>query len=328
MKRLAMCVALRLLSLDVAVASAAEPANRGSTAEASTHFNRGVELYREGNLDAALAEFARANELAPNYRLLYNMAQLQSERHEYVRAIELLMQYLAQGGSEIAPARRKEVEQEQVRLRERVATLWVTADVETATLWINDQRVATLPLREPVLLNAGIARLRVEADGRKTYTKDLNVAGGDRPRLELVLEATPMPGDVLTRRDPKIDYTPVWEAGVATAALGLGTVTFGVLTSKANRNLDRQLGAFPGDERAIGDARSRLRTFAGLTDGVAVATLLAAGAGVYFLVSPRYEAAANDQPQQPGADPHGPLQHGPQVRVSAALGSISVDGTF
>lgn len=314
MKRLSMCMALPL-SLGVSSwAGAAEPVNRGSTAEASTHFNRGVELYREGNLDASLAEFARANELAPNYRLLYNMAQVQSERHEYVRAIELMMQYLAQGGSEIAPARRKEVEQEQVRLRERVAMLWVTTDAAQATLWINDQRVATLPLREPVLLNAGIARLRIEAEGRKTYTKDLNVAGGDRPRLELALEATPMPGDVLTRREPKIDYAPVWGAGAATAALAIGTVTFGVLASKANRELDRQLDAFPGDGRAIGDARSRLRTFAGLTDGFAVATLLASGAGVYFLVSPRYEAA-------PG-DPSAPL------RVSAALGSVTLDGTF
>src|SRR5687767_10373630 len=48
---------------------------------AQSHFRRGVDLYEERNYDGALAEFSRAHELVPNYRVLYNLAQTQVERH-------------------------------------------------------------------------------------------------------------------------------------------------------------------------------------------------------------------------------------------------------
>lgn len=302
-----------MCSSGVAVAAGPEV----NTAEASAHFNRGVELYHEGNLDAALTEFLRANELAPNYRLLYNMAQVQSERHDYVRAIELLSAYLRQGGAEISAARRKEVEQEAARLRQRVATLWVSADAENASLWINEERVASLPLPQPVLLNAGIVRVRVEADGRKPYATELNVAGGDQPRLQVALEIAQGPA-AASQRGPQIDYTPVWVSGIATATLGVGTIVFGVLTTRTNSQLSKKLDTFPGNQSAIDDSRHDVRVLAAVTDVFGIATLLAAGTGVYFLASPLHESGAEEQQVQPGAD----------LRVSAGFGGVTIEGSF
>lgn len=316
MKRNTLCITGTLLLLcSSGAAAAAGP--EGNTAEASAHFNRGVELYHEGNLDAALTELLRAHELAPNYRLLYNMAQVQSERHDYVRAIELLSSYLQQGGAEISVARRKEVEQEAARLRQRVAMLWVSADAEGASLWVNDERAATLPLQQPVLLNAGIARIRIEADGRKPYATELNVAGGDQPRLQVALEIARGPA-AAGAREAKINYTPVWVSGIATATLGVGTIVFGVLTTRANSQLDEKLDTFPGNESAMDDARSKLSTLATVTDVFGIATLLAAGTGAYFLAFPFYEGDTEQTPAQPGAD----------LRVSAGLGSIALEGRF
>jgi len=313
MKRRSSCTALGLLLLcSSGAAAAASP--EGNITEASAHFNRGVELYHEGNLDAALAEFSRANELAPNYRLLYNMAQVQSERHDYVRAIQLLSSYIQQGGAEVSAARRKEVEQESARLRQRVAMLWVSADAENASLWINDERVATLPLQQPVLLNAGIARVRVEADGRKPYATELNVAGGDRPRLQVALELAQGPA-AARQPEPKIDYTPVWASGISTATLGVSTIVFGALTARANSQLNAQLDTFPGDDAAIEGSRHKVRVLAALTDVFGVATLLAAGTGVYFLASPVYERDAEDK-------------RAADIRVSAGFGTVAVEGSF
>jgi hypothetical protein len=311
MRRLQRQWAIQLLIMCAAANAAA--AGPEAASEASTHFNRAVQLYREGNLDAALAEFTRANELAPNYRLLYNMAQVQAERHDYVRALQLMQAYLQQGGAEIPAARRAEVEQEQTRLRERVALLWVSADAPGAKLFVNEEPVASLPLQALVPLNPGLIRVRVEADGRKPYIGDLNVAGGDRPRLEVALEVQPM---VATGpREPEIDYTPVWISGVAAGALGIGALTFALVTSKANDDLDEQLDTFPGNASEIEDQRSKIKTFAGLTDGFAIGTLLAAGVGAYYLIFPLY--VSEEHPEQ-----------GEAVRVSAGLGGITVDGTF
>jgi Tfp pilus assembly protein PilF len=43
---------------------------------AKQHFNRGVASYRDGDFDAALAEFEKAYETRPDYRVLYNLGQV------------------------------------------------------------------------------------------------------------------------------------------------------------------------------------------------------------------------------------------------------------
>src|SRR5690606_15305964 len=45
-------------------------AQEATQAAAAEHFERGIELYREGSLDAALVEFERAYESVPDYRVL------------------------------------------------------------------------------------------------------------------------------------------------------------------------------------------------------------------------------------------------------------------
>ena len=86
---LLLCLALTHASVAAAAETPRTPprgANGESTTSASQdaddpvrraqgHFQRGVELYGERNYDGALAEFSRAHELSPNYRVLYNLAQ-------------------------------------------------------------------------------------------------------------------------------------------------------------------------------------------------------------------------------------------------------------
>src|SRR5690348_12705741 len=74
-----------LLACAQPAAAATEPgAPDRSVRAARSHFQRGVVLYRSGAYDAALAEFSRAYDAAPNYRILYNLAQIQAQKHDYV----------------------------------------------------------------------------------------------------------------------------------------------------------------------------------------------------------------------------------------------------
>ena len=41
--------------------------------EAATRFKKGLDLFKDGDYQASLIEFRRANELAPNYNVLYNI---------------------------------------------------------------------------------------------------------------------------------------------------------------------------------------------------------------------------------------------------------------
>ena len=87
-----------LIACATTTAVAAEPE---AVSEAARHFKLGVQLHGEGNLDAALAEFTRANELAPSYRLLYNMAKVHGDwiaryfEHLTQKDIDKLMDLLA-----------------------------------------------------------------------------------------------------------------------------------------------------------------------------------------------------------------------------------------
>jgi len=127
--RLLLLLAITCRSALVAAEPAAPAVSASSTTEARERFQRGVALYREGSFDAALAEFRRAYEIAPNYRILYNLAQVQVERHDSVAALSLFGQYLQQGGSELDAERRAQVERDMQSLRGRVVDLTVECNV-------------------------------------------------------------------------------------------------------------------------------------------------------------------------------------------------------
>ena len=120
----------------------------------------------------------------------------------------------------------------------------------------------------------------------------LTVTGGEALRLEFRLQSDTS-GE---RSGPKVASsvigprgTRVWIAYGAAAVLGASAATFALLARNANRVVDDDLGRFPGDRAGIDQDRGHLRTWAGLTDGFAAATVIAAGVGTYFLFASRSE---------------------------------------
>lgn len=278
---------LRALVLVVAslMASVASAQGGGAPSEARVHFDRGVELYQEGSFDAALAEFERAHEISPNYKILYNIAQVQAERHEYVAAVKLFNEYLRAGASLVSAERRQAVEGDIEKLRQRIATLAIDANVTGAEVFVNDESVGKTPLEEAVLVNAGTCRVRVEKAGYSAKARTLTVTGAERARISFELDAAP----TLTSRTTTIETTnttPFWISLGATVVLGGTTAVVGALTLGANHDLDTQLDRTPADKNAIESARNKVTTMAGLTDGFGAATAVAAGATLYFLIWP------------------------------------------
>ena len=72
-------------------------------------------------MDAALVELRRAYELAPSYKLLFNIGQVHLQKSDYASALDSFERYLAQGGDKIARKRRREIEALVEKLRQRVA---------------------------------------------------------------------------------------------------------------------------------------------------------------------------------------------------------------
>lgn len=309
-------------TLAVALAAALlwlTPAGRGLAApeaaeqEAAAHFERGVEFYREGSLDAALVEFERSYDLTSNYRVLFNLAQVQAERHEYVAAIALFQKYLAAGGAELPEARRKQTTDEIALLEGRVAQLLVESDVAGAKLFINDAPAGELPLAAPVTINPGVCNVRLEKPGFTAASTQLKVAAGEHPRLRLELVRAAALA-AAAPQDGEVKRAPFWISASSALALGGAALTFGLLAREANHDLDSELDRYPADASDVDAARKQLRTYAALTDATAVAALVATGLAVYFAIAPPRRRAREASKQS--------------VLLSPAAGGLVLHGKF
>ncbi|HEU4406210.1 MAG TPA: tetratricopeptide repeat protein [Polyangiaceae bacterium] len=276
------------------------PGTSASVEKGRGHFQRGVELFREGDYRAALVEFKRSYESAPSYRILYNIGQTNFELQDYAGALRAFERYLAEGGADVPANRRTIVEGEIRKLQGRVARIDVEVNVAGAQITVDDAPVGSSPLSEPVLVSAGVRRIAAVKAPLIAATRSVELAGGDRTKIVLKLEDPPAPGadrppdpnagggQALPPigggvQDPGPNRTPFWVALGVTGALGAGAAVSGLLALQANDKLQDKLdSSFPGDADSIDQSRSNLRTWSYVADGLTVATIIAAGVTVYM----------------------------------------------
>ncbi|HEY5955734.1 MAG TPA: PEGA domain-containing protein [Polyangiaceae bacterium] len=299
--------------------AAADPS--GSQAEeASQRFQRGVKLYRERSFDGALAEFNRAYELAPNYRVLFNIGQVHAERGDYVAAIKAFRQYLNDGAGAIEPARASEVQSELTRLEGRIAKITVTSNVEGAELLVDGELMGSLP-QALVPVNAGSRRISLRKKGYEADEIRVMLASGEEKAIEIKLQKdatqasriAPASGDNPTSMDKSQLESPAssglgvgfWVSLSATVIAGGATAVFGVLTNDANDNYDAALNHFPGTPSRIDDARQSLKRKAMLTDVCGAVTIVGLASTVYFAVT-----SGSEKPKEARVGARG-LQTGP-----------------
>lgn len=274
------------------------PAQAAPPSEASERFQRGVASFREGDFDAALAEFSRAYKLSPNYRLLYNLAQVQAERHDSLASLKLLEQYLAEAADAIDEERRANVAKMIQELQRHITELRVSSNVSGAELTVDGVVVGRVPLSDPLQVNAGSHTVRLTKEGYRPASKDISIAGGLVETLPFELEPTPKQAALAA--DSKASDAGGQASGMggafwtsvacATAFAGAAT-TFGILTNLENRKLDTELQTFPANQRYVSAERNRVKSFALLTDVFGAGALLAASSSVYFAISGREQPA-------------------------------------
>ena len=181
---LALCLAAGPVHAKTSTAIGAA-APQDADVEARTHFERGVELFEEGDYRSAVFEFETAHGLSGNNHLLYNIAVCRDELHEYAAAMQAYRQYLQTLGPELDAARVEKVEQELGRLEARVGTLTVESTPAGATVVIGGKEIGQTPLSIPRDLGQVEIELRLEGFDRET--RSASVVSGDETRVEVEL---------------------------------------------------------------------------------------------------------------------------------------------
>ncbi len=298
-----------VLALVPATAHADPPPGAPAVAEARQRFRRGVQLYEEDDFRAALIEFNRAYQLAPNPAVLYNVGQSYYQLRDYAGALTTLERYLRESGDRIDRERRVQVEREVQDLRGRVAHVTLRSNVGGAEFALDDVPLDH-PFREPVLVGAGRHKLSAARRGYLPAARVIDLAGGDQ--IEIKLDLTPEVQVHPTRESPSYAL-PAIAATLGVAGVAMGAL-FGMQAMGDKSSLDSECNASklcPSSARGDVDAFSRNTTISTVAFSAGAVGLLAAG---YLFLRVRAGEA--------------PSQNGAAVTATFGLGAATVAGTF
>lgn len=307
--------------------------------EARAHFKAGVNLLQDpdgARYEEAYREFKAAYAASPSWKILGNLgiAALKLERDG--EALEAFERYLQEGGDQIAPEERAQVQRDIETLRAGVVRLTVSSSPPGARLL--DERIPTSgppirnaygPLDGPTTLGlrAGHHRLTAQLEGYPDVVWEVDVS----PRQELthVFELSAAPAAVGTT----VDMTPASPTppaatnstlrtasyvalGVGVLGLGAGTV-FG-LSAKSKYDEGNELcPSFPCSLTAEeADRREQLGEDGDSAKTLSLVGFIAGGVGVaagvtLFVLSGR--------PQERSA---------PSVSTFVSPNSVGLRGSF
>jgi hypothetical protein len=276
------------------------PPSPEAVEEAAQRFQRGLELYKEGDFKAAQVEFKRAHEISPNYRVLYNLGQVSYQLRDYVAALRSFEAYLEQGGREVPAARRTQVTTEIARLRTRVGRLAIEVDVPGVEVSVDDAFVGRAPLAEPVLVSAGQHRVAALKPGAPApVVKTVEVGGGDKVEVTFELKSAPTPApEAVAKKAPDVrppppppppppeNRVPMYVTWGATGVLAGGAIVTGLLARGQEAELEDRRTTVPVSRGELEDVRGRMKALALTADALGVAALVVGGVATYLTVRP------------------------------------------
>ena len=245
--------------------------------KARGHYERGVKLFDSGDYDAARAELERAYAIAPTYRILYNLGQIQLKKSDYVGALKNFDLYLSEGGSSIPDVRRNQVKGEIEKLNALVAKVAVTTNVPGAEISVDDVAVGNAPLKDPILVNPGRRKISATSSGKLPAAKVVEVVGRDSVSVRLDLQESLR---VVTLEKPQRRIP--WIGWGATAALGITAGITGYIALNASNSLQEARDKPNANPDTLETYSSRSTTWGIISDVATVGAVVAGGISLYY----------------------------------------------
>ena len=314
-------IATLALLAPASVAYAQAAGSQEAVRDAGKHFQRGVALFNEADYAGALAEFRRANELAPNAAVLYNIGQTQFQLRSYAAALGSFERYVAEAGANAE--HRTEAQTAIETLRARVGKIDVTAP-DGSEITIDDEVVGKTPI-PPVLAAVGKRKVIATKDGRSSPPRFVEVSAGEVVKTELRVEesAPSNPSTVSTQTTSTTpasqkNYTPAIALWGATGALTAGSAIVGILAIKKGNDLDDARTTYNPNatvasrQAAIADAHSTAKTFAVVSDVLIPLAAVAGAAAIYFTIVPPTKTTTSSA----------------SLRIKLSPGGAGLAGTF
>jgi hypothetical protein len=306
---------MRTLIIALALTVAAAPARAGDNAsrEAGKHFQRGVDLYNDGDFRGALVEFKKAYSVWPRANVLYDIGQTEYQLLDYAAALRTMERYLAETGAN-AP-HRQEVESSVEVLRGRVGRVILTSD-PGCDVTVDDQPSGTTPLDGPILVSVGPRKLAVTCAGPRTANRRVEIAAGETLRVDLRAPAPPIAAVraamAAANHDAKPEkpgksYITGW---IVSGVLVAGTIAMGATTVVEQNKLASMRNTFPANKSDIDHQGSLTTGLAITSDILGAASIAAVGVSTYLTI--KYERG----------------ERAKRLNVGLSARGVQVGGTF
>ena len=181
-------------------AHAAEPAQAPpkteaelNKAQAAQRFDRGLQLFNEGDNAGALAEFKQTYALMPNPIVLYNIGLVYAAMSRPVDAMDALTPVV--DSATLSPEQRARAQKTLADQQQRIGRVSVTTVPAGARIDVDGVEVARTPLTTPLRVAEGSHVIGAVADGYAHARKEIIVAGNADASVnfELILSTAKRP---------------------------------------------------------------------------------------------------------------------------------------
>ncbi|MDF3065343.1 MAG: hypothetical protein K0R38_944 [Polyangiaceae bacterium] len=168
----------------VPIPALAEP-DAAAKAEAAKRFDRGLQLFDEGDTAGALAEFKQTYATLPNPVVLYNIGLVYAAMGRPVDAVDALSGVA--NDTTLSQPQRERAQSTLADQEARIGRLRITTAPAGARISIDGVDVATTPLTTTLRVSAGTHVVGAVAEGYALARKEVVVAGRAEASLEFQL---------------------------------------------------------------------------------------------------------------------------------------------
>ncbi|MEO8919496.1 MAG: hypothetical protein ABI488_18905 [Polyangiaceae bacterium] len=306
----------------------ADPGN--AKQEAGRRFERAIKLYEDSDYALALAEFERVYQLVPDYRVLYNIAQVSEQLGRYARALNVFQEYLKAGAGELPAGREHEVNVELSSLMLRTARLDAALSPSNAEVVLDDKVLPAPVAGSGWYVDVGAHHVQVRAPGYREQSADYNWAGGDHLTIRFQLEpeasvavpvpvpapsAQPLPPPSAQPLRPVLHASKRWLGWAATGVLAAGALTLEIVGAHQASTLEHERTSPDASPTVLNATHSRAKGYLVAADIVGAAALATGALTLYFELT------------APSAKEHAARQ-GASARLTLGAGSVLLDGRF
>lgn len=228
--KLALLIALALASPAVALPVFAQVGDESKKSEAIKHFEIGLELAKQEAWDPALAEFLRSRELYPTKNALKNAAMCLRELKRFDEALDMYDELVTRFGSDLTPAEKSVVEEDQKKLDKFVGTIAIQCDTAGARVVVDGRERGSTPVAKPIRVTVGTRAITISKAGYASYETKVMVSSGESKTVAVKLASMSSSGKLRVIEAKGRAFDVVLDGAVVGKTPWEGTVAAGTHT--------------------------------------------------------------------------------------------------